>query len=322
MKKTILTNFTVDKSLNTIRVERMFSAPVALVWSAWTEPEILDQWWAPKPYKTITKSMDFREGGYWLYTMEGPEGDKHWCRADYKKINTLNSYEALDAFCNEEGELNQEFPRSLWQTDFSGNGDSTNVTVLLTYNTLEDLEKIVSLGFKEGFTMALENLDAYIEQQFRLRSELKTTNHPRVTTYLNFPGTTEEAMLFYKSVFGTEFSGRGLQRFGDIPAGPDQPPVSESIKKMILHVELPLLGGHVLMATDAPEEMGFTLTTGNNMHISLEPDSREETQRLFDALSADGTISMPLEDMFFGSFFGACTDKYGINWMFNFQHTH
>lgn len=152
MKKTMLTNFTVDKSFNTIRVERTFSAPVNLVWSAWTEPQILDQWWAPKPYKTHTKSMDFREGGFWLYCMEGPEGDKHWCRADYKKINTFNSYEALDAFCNEQGELNQEFPRSLWQTNFSAQGDTTDVTVLLTYNSLEDLEKIVSLGFKEGFT--------------------------------------------------------------------------------------------------------------------------------------------------------------------------
>lgn len=89
---------------------------------------------------------------------------------------------------------------------------------------------------------------------------------------------------------------------------------------MVLHVELPILGGHVLMATDAPKEMGFTLSQGNNMHICLEPGSREETQRLFDALSNGGTITMPLEDMFFGSFFGECTDKYGINWMFNFKN--
>jgi PhnB protein len=87
---------------------------------------------------------------------------------------------------------------------------------------------------------------------------------------------------------------------------------------MILHVELPIVGGHVLMATDAPVEMGFTLTRGNNMHICVEPETRKETKRLFDALSEGGTITMPLEDMFFGAYFGECTDKYGINWMFNF----
>jgi PhnB protein len=86
---------------------------------------------------------------------------------------------------------------------------------------------------------------------------------------------------------------------------------------MVLHVELPILGGHILMATDAPEEMGFTLTQGNNMHICLEPETKSETKKLFDALSQGGTITMPLEEMFFGSYFGSCTDRFGINWMFN-----
>ena len=86
---------------------------------------------------------------------------------------------------------------------------------------------------------------------------------------------------------------------------------------MVLHVELPILGGHVLMATDSPKEMGFTLTQGNNMHICLEPETKAATKKLFDALSQGGTISMPLQDMFFGAYFGTCTDRFGINWMFN-----
>nr|WP_246073869.1 VOC family protein [Fluviicola chungangensis] len=163
----------------------------------------------------------------------------------------------------------------------------------------------------------MENLDHYLETKFKLRNELKPAQLPRVCNYLNFPGNTEEAFLFYRSVFRSEFSGKGIQRFGDIPADGSHPPVAESVKKMILHVELPITSNHVLMGTDAPEEMGFTLTSGNNMHISIEPETREEAKRIFDELSAGGTITMPLEDMFFGAYFGSFTDKYGINWMIN-----
>ena len=84
-----------------------------------------------------------------------------------------------------------------------------------------------------------------------------------------------------------------------------------------MHIELPITGGHILMGTDAPETMGFTIIKGNNVNINLEPDTREETKRLFDALSAGGTITMELQDMFWGAYFGSCTDKYGINWMVN-----
>lgn len=140
----------------------------------------------------------------------------------------------------------------------------------------------------------------------------------RVTTYLNFPGNTEEAFTFYKQVFRSEFNG-GMQRFGDIEPHEGMPPMTDELKKLIIHVELPIVGGHVIMATDAPESMGFKLTTGNNMHISLEPESREETTRLFNELSAGGKVDMEMQDMFFGAYFGSCTDKYGINWMFNFK---
>ncbi|MEO7443848.1 MAG: VOC family protein [Ferruginibacter sp.] len=141
----------------------------------------------------------------------------------------------------------------------------------------------------------------------------------RVSTYLNFSGNTEEAFGFYKNIFKTTFTPPGIMRLGEAPAQEGQPTLSEEVKNMVMHVELPITGGHMLMGTDAPEQMGFTITTGNNIHINLEPDDKEETKRLFDALSEAGKVTMPLEDMFWGAYFGSCIDKYGINWMFNCQ---
>lgn len=139
----------------------------------------------------------------------------------------------------------------------------------------------------------------------------------RVCTYLNFPRNTEEAFNYYKSIFGGEFSGGGVARLSDIPAGEGMPKIAKEDKNLIMHIELPIFGGHVLMGTDAPESMGFNLNFGNNMHISLEPDTKAETKRLFDALSAGGKITMELQVMFWGAYYGACTDKYSVQWMFN-----
>ena len=99
----------------------------------------------------------------------------------------------------------------------------------------------------------------------------------RVSTYLNFPRQTEEAFNFYKSVFGGEFGGNGVYRFRDIPASPDTPPIAESDRNLIMHIELAITGGHVLMGTDAPESMGFNVNFGNNIYLNLEPDTRAET---------------------------------------------
>jgi PhnB protein len=138
-----------------------------------------------------------------------------------------------------------------------------------------------------------------------------------VSTYLNFQRNTEEAFNFYKSVFKTEFMGDGIMRFGSIPPSDDMPPFAESDKNLVMHVALPILGGHLLMGTDAPESMGFKLNYGNNVYISLQPDTREETKRLFDALSAGGIIEQELQDMFWGDYYGSCKDKFGVQWMFN-----
>ena len=139
-----------------------------------------------------------------------------------------------------------------------------------------------------------------------------------VSTYLNFERNTEEAFNFYKSVFGGEFFGQGIMRMGDIPPQEGMPPLQEADKKLVMHVELKILGGvHSLMGTDSPEGMGFKLVKGNNVSINLMPDTRKETERLFNALSQGGQITMELQDMFWGDYFGSCTDKFGINWMFN-----
>ncbi|NVO06418.1 MAG: VOC family protein [Rhodoferax sp.] len=137
----------------------------------------------------------------------------------------------------------------------------------------------------------------------------------RVSTYLNFKRETEAAFAFYRAVFGGDFGM--LQRMGDVPTAPGQPPMAEADKQLIMHVELTILGGHVLMGTDSPDSMGFNLVQGNNVHINLEPDTRAETQRLFDALAAGGTVGMPLTDMFWGALFGHLVDRFGICWMFN-----
>ncbi|WP_207492604.1 VOC family protein [Aridibaculum aurantiacum] len=138
-----------------------------------------------------------------------------------------------------------------------------------------------------------------------------------VSTYLNFANKTEEAFTFYKSVFGGEYSGTGIYRFRDIPPSDELPPLPEAELDLVMHVELPILDGHKLMGTDAPASMGFTLAAGNNVHINLQPDTREETKRLFDKLSEGGKVTQELQDMFWGDYYGSCTDKFGINWMFN-----
>lgn len=139
----------------------------------------------------------------------------------------------------------------------------------------------------------------------------------RTSTYLNFPRNTEEAFNFYKSVFGGEFNAGRIARFSDMPSTEGAPPLAETDKNLVMHVELNITGGHVLMGTDAPESMGFKVNFGNNMHINLEPDTKDETDRLFNALSAGGIISMELQDMFWGAYFGSCTDKFGVHWTFN-----
>lgn len=316
MKNAVLFNFNVDKEAKQIHVERYFDAPLNLVWSAWTEADLLDLWWAPKPYQACTQSMDFREGGRWHYYMLSPEGEKHYCLFDYEKIIPQQLYAGRDHFCDENENINTAHPSMYWENSFTTSEAGAVVNCKIQFESLNDLETIIQMGFKEGFTMGMENLDGYIKAQFYLRKQKGAPVTPRVSSYLNFDGKTEEAFHFYKEVFQSEFIG-GIQRFGDLPEDPNGPPASEALKKMIIHVQLPILGGHILMGTDAPKEMGFTVKPGNNMHIQLEPTTRKETERIFNLLAEGGEIEHTLQDMFWGAYFASFQDKYGINWFLN-----
>ena len=150
--------FTVDKGQKTVNVSRVFNAPGPVVWSAWTEPELLDQWWAPVPWKTDTLRMDFREGGQWFYAMRGPEGEAHYCLNDYLSITHEAAFETLDAFADEQGTPSEQMPRSRWKVDFSPKAENTKVHIVIRYEKLEDLETVVEMGFQEGFTQGLEQL--------------------------------------------------------------------------------------------------------------------------------------------------------------------
>lgn len=134
--------------------------------------------------------------------------------------------------------------------------------------------------------------------------------------YLNFTDQTEAAFLFYQSVFGTEFDG-GIRRFGDMPPQDGMPPLPDEAKNLVLHVSLPIAEGYKIMGSDAPQQMGFTVQQGNNIYISLDVDSREEAERLFNSLSVNGKVEMPLTDMFWGAYWGSFADQFGVKWMIN-----
>ena len=141
----------------------------------------------------------------------------------------------------------------------------------------------------------------------------------KVSIYLNFPGNTEEAFNFYKSVFHTEFVSP-INYIKDIPAQDGMPPFPENELNKVMHVCLPILAGIQIMGTDMLESMGQKIKIGNNTSINLEPDTRAETERLFKLLSAGSSEVAPLQDMFWGAYWGCCLDKFGIRWMFNFTN--
>jgi uncharacterized protein YndB with AHSA1/START domain len=165
MNKAALFNFTVDLEERMITVERSFKAPLDMVWAAWTEAEILCQWWAPKPYECVIKSLDFREGGQWLYCMVGPEGDRHWGVFDFETIRPKTFFSGYDAFSNDEGMTDPTKPRMHWENSFREEDDRTVVKILIRCGSAEDLEGIIRMGFKEGFTQGLQQLEELLAQQ-------------------------------------------------------------------------------------------------------------------------------------------------------------
>jgi uncharacterized protein YndB with AHSA1/START domain len=162
MKNVLMMDFIVNKADNTITVKREFAAGLPLVWDAFTKSEILDRWWAPKPWKARTKTMDFREGGHWLYVMVGPEGEEHWSFANFNSIQVQKNFTGADGFSDAEGNINPEMPQSTWEISFQDSGDITLVTYQISYADLSQLEATIQMGFKEGLTMAMEGLDEFL----------------------------------------------------------------------------------------------------------------------------------------------------------------
>ena len=153
-----------DLAAKKVTIIRRFDAPLEKVWKAWTEGDLLDQWWAPKPYKAETKTMNFAEGGYWLYAMVGPDNNKMWCKVEYNGIEQQKSFQATDMFCDENGNKNADFPSMNWNNSFEADDEGTKVTVEITFTSEADLQKIMDMGFEAGFAAGLGNLDELLAE--------------------------------------------------------------------------------------------------------------------------------------------------------------
>ena len=159
MTHNLRNDFLVDKETNTITIRREFKANRSMVWDCYTKYELLDQWFAPSPFTTETKSMDFKEGGHWHFAMVEPTGTKHWNWLDYLKITTKEKYTSIDAFCDEAGEINMDFPRANQQVSFFDKAENTLVETVVTYSSLTDLETVIQMGLEMGMKATLEKLD-------------------------------------------------------------------------------------------------------------------------------------------------------------------
>lgn len=159
MNNKLLFEFKVDKASNRIFVNREFAASQDLVWDAFTKPEILDQWWAPKPWTSKTKVSDFVVGGKRIYAMISPEGAAHWSIQEYTAIQPITNFKYLDSFADENEVVHQEMPASEWNLDFSKQEGQTLVCITIQHDSLASLEQIIQMGFQGGFTMTLAYLD-------------------------------------------------------------------------------------------------------------------------------------------------------------------
>jgi uncharacterized protein YndB with AHSA1/START domain len=153
-----------DLEEKTILVSKTFSAPLEKVWRAYTESELLEQWWAPKPWKAETKSMHFSVGGYWLYAMVGPENEKHWGRMDYTAITPHLSFEIKDSFCDEEGTVNTSLPVATGTIVFTTTVSGTLVEFKMFYSDEKEIETMIEMGFEQGITACLEQLEMLFEE--------------------------------------------------------------------------------------------------------------------------------------------------------------
>ena len=158
MKTALLFDFTVNKETKTVNITREFDAELSLVWDAFTKPEILDQWWAPRPWVSKTKYMDFKVGGRRFYAMVSPEGEEQgWSIQQYTSISPKTNFKFLNAFADKDE--NPELPGSDWDLNFSYKEGTTTVRVSIYNESLARMEKMIEMGFSEGFSMTLNSLE-------------------------------------------------------------------------------------------------------------------------------------------------------------------
>lgn len=162
MKNNLLFDFIVDKEKKTVFVNREFDAGLPLVWDAFTKQEILDQWWAPKPWESKTKYMDFKVGGKRFYAMVGPEGQEHWSIQEYTSITPKTNFKYLNAFADKDG--NPDLPGSDWDLSFSEKDGITTVNIVIYNQSRERMEQQIKMGFQGGFTMTLNYLVELLEK--------------------------------------------------------------------------------------------------------------------------------------------------------------
>lgn len=162
MNRNLLFDFTVDKPAKTVFITREFNAELSLVWDAFTKPELLDQWVAPKPWTSKTKYMNFEVGGKRFYAMVSPEGLERWSVQEYTSIHPKTNFKMLNAFADENE--NPELPGSEWEYNFSEQNGITKVRISIYNESLERLERMIEIGFKEGFTMSIDNLEDLLEK--------------------------------------------------------------------------------------------------------------------------------------------------------------
>ena len=157
------TKYTINEETATLTSERSFVASRSRVWTAWTTKEALEEWWAPKPWRAVTKSFEFSEGGRWHYYMAGPAGEKEWCYMDYLTITPEVNFTATDVFCDEAGTPRPELPSNNWAVQFLDEEEGTKIVVTTKYASMADLQVVIDMGMKEGFAMALQNLEELLE---------------------------------------------------------------------------------------------------------------------------------------------------------------
>ncbi|WP_126974013.1 SRPBCC family protein [Gynurincola endophyticus] len=162
MSTNLLFDFSVNKENNTVNIKRAFNADIELVWEAWTNAEVLDQWWAPKPLQSKTKIMDCTVGGRRFYAMVNSEGQEHWGIQQFTLINPTTHLNWLSSFADKDENINTALPTSQWELNLIEQNETTIADITIRHQTFANIEMLLQMGFKDGFTMTLNELDTLL----------------------------------------------------------------------------------------------------------------------------------------------------------------